>query len=245
MLPEIKLVADVDVVAMSPLVRGMVMAISYAETEGGIGLTASGAMNRKFVHWAAVHFDWPGYTSDDLYSINKVLNETDMPPLLVVREMLKYLRLLRRRKDVLVPTQRGRDFLARPQAFFDLIATDYLYAYIHYGQTQEAVRNRMRWWHVFLNLINMKAETGCSLDDLANELYPSESYPEPAKMTVETWAERSALRYDIIRPLCWLGLLHEDREGLTIWQDGTYHKTPLWAACLKLDSDMQSELTLH
>jgi hypothetical protein len=103
----------------------------------------------------------------------------------------------------------------------------------------------MRWWHVFLNLINMKAETGCSLDELANELYPSESYPEPAEMTVETWAERSSLRYDIIRPLCWLGLLHERREGLTIWQHGTYHKTPLWPACLKLESDMHSEFILH
>ncbi len=57
--------------------------------------------------------------------------------------------------------------------------------------------------------------------------------------------ERSALRYDIIRPLCWLGLLHEEREGLTIWQRGTYHKTPLWPACLKLESDMQSEFILH
>ncbi|MDX1195750.1 hypothetical protein GOL96_32855 [Sinorhizobium medicae] len=37
-------------------------------------------------------------------------------------------------------------------------------------------------------------------------------------------------------------MLHEDRDGLTIWQHGTYHKTPLWAARLKLDSDMQSEL---
>ncbi|HEU4985537.1 MAG TPA: hypothetical protein VFT89_00585, partial [Rhizobiaceae bacterium] len=119
MLPEIELIADVDVVAMSPLVRGMVMTISYADTEGGIGLTASGAMNRKFVHWAAGHFDWPGYTSDDLYSVNKVLNEADMPPLLVVRDMLKHLRLLRRRKDVLVPTRRGREFVARPRAFFD------------------------------------------------------------------------------------------------------------------------------
>lgn len=40
MLPKIELVADVDVVAMSPLLRGMVMAMSYADTEGGIGLTA-------------------------------------------------------------------------------------------------------------------------------------------------------------------------------------------------------------
>lgn len=157
MLPEIELVADVDVVAMSPLVRGMVMAVSYADTEGGIGLTASGAMNRKFVHWAAVHFDWPDYTSEDLYSISKVLNEADMPPLWVVRDMLKHLRLVRRNKDRLLPTKRGRDFLARPHTFFDQIATDYLYAYIDYGQAQDDVRERMRWWHVFLNLINIKA----------------------------------------------------------------------------------------
>ncbi|MER8395792.1 hypothetical protein NKH10_28710 [Mesorhizobium sp. M1340] len=245
MLPKIELVADVDVVAMSPLLRGMVMAMSYADTEGGIGLTASGAMNRKFVHWAAVHFNWPDYTSDDLYRVNKALNEADMPPLWAVRDMLSHLRLLRRRKDVLVPTRRGREFIAGPRAFFDLIATDYLYTYIHDGQTQEAVRDRMRWWHVFLNLINVKAKTGCSLSDLVNELYPSESYPAQAEMTVEAWTEKSEFRYDIIRPLCWLGLLHEDREGLTILQDGTYHKTPLWAACLKLESDVQSEITLH
>lgn len=95
-LPEIKLMGDVDAAALSPLLRAMTKTVSYAETQGGIGLTASGAMNRKFVHWAAVHFDWPGYTSDDLYSINKVLNEADMPPLLVVRDMVKHLRLLRR-----------------------------------------------------------------------------------------------------------------------------------------------------
>jgi hypothetical protein len=244
-LPEIKLMGDVDVAALSPLLRGMVLAVSYAETEGGIGLTASGAMNRKFVHWAAVHFDWPGYTSEDLYSINKVLNEADMPPLWVVRDMLKHLRLVRRKKDRLLPTTRGRDFFARPHTFFDLIATDYLYAYVHDGQTQHDVRERMQWWHVFLNLINIKARKGCSLNDLVNELYPSESYPEPAEMTVEAWTERSAFRYDVIRPLCWLGLLLEEREELAIWQDGTYHKTPLWAACLKLESDMQSEFILH
>ncbi len=127
MLPEIRLMGDVDVAALSPLLRGMAMTVSYAETQGGIGLTTSGAMNRKFVHWAAVHFDWPGYTSEDLYRMNKVLNEADMPPLWVVRDMVRHLKLLRRRKDVLLPTKRGQDFLARPQACFDLIATDYLY----------------------------------------------------------------------------------------------------------------------
>ncbi|QPB23217.1 hypothetical protein [Rhizobium sp. 007] len=246
MLPEIRLMRDVDVAALSPLLRLMILAVAYADTQGGIGLTATGAMNRKFVHWAAVHFHWPEYCCEDLYSINKVLNEADMPPLWVVRDMLSHLKLLRRKKDVLLPTKRGRDFFVKPQAFFDLIATDYLYAYIHDGQRQEDVRGRMRWWHVFLNLINIKARAGCSLNDLVKELYPSETYPAAeAEMTVEASMIRSDFRYDIMRPLCWLGLLHEDREGLTIIQDGTYHRTPLWAACLQLESDTQTEIGVH
>lgn len=63
MLPEIWLMGDVDVAALSQLLRGMIVTISYADTHDGIGLTATGALNRKFVHWAAVHFDWPSYTS--------------------------------------------------------------------------------------------------------------------------------------------------------------------------------------
>lgn len=98
MLPEIKLHGDVDVAALSPLLRGMLLSVAYADGEGGIGLTATGAMNRKFVHWAAVHFLWPGFTAEDLYSINKVLNESDMPPLWVVRDMTRHLKLLRRKK---------------------------------------------------------------------------------------------------------------------------------------------------
>jgi hypothetical protein len=33
-----------------------------------------------FVHWAAREFDWPGYTEDDLFDINKVQNEIDFGP---------------------------------------------------------------------------------------------------------------------------------------------------------------------
>jgi hypothetical protein len=111
MLPEIKLHGDVDVAALSPLLRGMLLSVAYADGEGGIGLTATGAMNRKFVHWAAVHFLWPDFTAVDLYSMNKVLNESDMPPLWVVRDMTRHLKLLRRKKNVLLPTKRGREFL--------------------------------------------------------------------------------------------------------------------------------------
>jgi hypothetical protein len=36
----------------SPLIRGLLKMADYIAEHGGIGLTASGAFNRKFVHWA-------------------------------------------------------------------------------------------------------------------------------------------------------------------------------------------------
>jgi hypothetical protein len=245
MLPEIKLQGDVDVAALSPLVRGMLLAVAYADGEGGIGLTATGAMNRKFVHWAAVNFLWPDFTAKDLYSMNKVLNESDMPPLWVVRDMACHLKLLRRKKDVLLPTRRGREFLVNPQAFFDLVATDYLYSYVHATEREEEVQARLRWWRTFLNLLNIKARVGCTPIDIIRILYPSLAHLSDGDIKMEAWALRSDLQYGVLRRLCWLGLLYEEREELTLFQDGSFHKTPLWSACLQLESDTQSDIGVH
>ncbi len=245
MLPEICLQGDVDVAALSPLLHGMLLSVSYADGEGGIGLTATGAMNRKFVHWAAENFLWPGFTAEDLYSMHKVLNENDMRPLWVVRDMTRHLKLLCRRKNVLLPTKRGREFLANPQAFFDLIATDYLYSYIHATERKEAVQERLRWWRMFLNLLNIKAREGCTPLDLVKILYPDTAPLSDTEMTVEAWDLKYELQYGVLRRLCWLGLLFEAREGLSLLDDGTFHKTPLWTACLQLESDTQSDIGVH
>jgi hypothetical protein len=245
MLPEINLQGDVDIAALSPLLRGMLLSVAYADGEGGIGLTATGAMNRKFVHWAAVHFLWPGFTAEDLYSMNKVLNESDMPPLWVVRDMARHLKLLRRKKDVLLPTKRGREFLVNPQAFFDLVATDYLYSYVHATEREEEVRARLRWWRMFLNLLNIKARKGCAPMDVVKILYPELAPLSDTEMTIEAWELKSDLQYGVFQRLCWLGLLYEAREGLTLLQDGSFHKTLLWAACLQLGSDTHSDIGVH
>ena len=47
---------------------------------------------------------------------------------------------------------------------------------------------------------------------------------------------RFALKFCIIRPLCWLGLLWEDWEGPGFFDEGTFYKTPLWTAALSLES---------
>lgn len=53
-----------------------------------------------------------------------------------------------------------------------------------------------------------------------------------------------ALKYSIIRPLRWLGLLWEDREGLKLLEDGALYKTPLWTASLRLETDGRATMRL-
>ena len=83
---------DAPALAHSPLVRATEKTLAYIAENGSIGLTPSKAFKRNFVHWAAAEFDWPDYTGEDLFKLNRVLNESDFPPLLVLHDLLIHLR---------------------------------------------------------------------------------------------------------------------------------------------------------
>lgn len=240
MNPRLALHHDVDVMDLSPLIRGMVLTLRYAGEHGGIGLTRSVAMNRKFVHWAADHFAWPGHTAEDLFAVNKVLDEQDMFPLRPMRDLLHHFKLIRRFKGTLRLSRPGRALASEPRLLFDLAAPVYLYGYVHdeYSRDDHGVVGN---WHIFLNLINIEARTGCSLEHLIGILYGLE---HTDRYDAHYSSVRSAFRLNVIRPLCWLGLLREDRDGLSLFEDGTLHKTPLWSAALRLESDNQPALRL-
>mgnify|MGYP006923016475 CR=1 FL=1 len=70
----------------SRLLNALEQTIRYAEEHGGIGLTQTKAFNRKFAHWAAENFDWPEYSADELLKIQKVLNEEDVPPVMIIHD---------------------------------------------------------------------------------------------------------------------------------------------------------------
>jgi len=240
--PTLELHADVDVMDHSPLLRGMVLSLRYADEHGGIGLTKSDAMNRKFVHWAAAAFNWPGHTPEELFVVNKVLNEHDLFPLWPLRNLLHHLKLVRRYKGTLRATALGRSQAADPATFFDLVAPIYLYRfvhdeYMHEGEDHGVLGN----WHIFLNLINIEARQGCRSARLIEVLYgmaDSEGY-DPHYSNV-----CSTFRINVIRPLCWLGLLRVEPDSKGMSGDSTYYKTPLGSACLKLESDNQPKLRL-
>ena len=240
MLPTLELRSDVDVLKHSPLVRGMTLALRYVEENGGIGLTKSGALNRKFVNWAAEHFEWPEYTAIELFKWCKVLEEHRMPPLFPVHGELRYLKLLRRSKGKLVATKKGREMAKAPDALFNLVAPSYLYLFVH-DDGFEARGIPLGNWDIFLNVINVEARAGCTLAHLNKTLY---GWEKKEFNDLEHSNLQHALELCVVRPLCWLGLLREDREGLGYFDDGTYYKTPLWHAALKLRTDGVTALRL-
>ncbi|SIQ89515.1 hypothetical protein SAMN05880561_105273 [Rhizobium sp. RU33A] len=245
MLPEIRLDGNLDVAALSPLFRGMLLALSYAETHDGIGLTPAGAMNRKFVHWAAVSFQWPGFGDADLYSVNKVLDQSDMPPLWPVRDLLQRLKFLLRDKKRLLASKRGLEFLANPRPYFNFIAAQYLYFHVDEGEEAREVQERMPLWKPLLERLEIEADHGCSPNELLRALNPDLAHMSDVEIFLKAWSLKMDLKYGYLRRLCWLGLLYEQREDRDSIQDGVYHKTPLWSACLNSQQGVQPGVLLQ
>jgi hypothetical protein len=74
--------------AHSPMLKAALLTLGYIEANGPIWLTPSKALKRYFVEWAAEEFSWPYYTAPELYDMNKVLNERDFMPLVVLHDVL-------------------------------------------------------------------------------------------------------------------------------------------------------------
>jgi len=93
--------------------RGRMM-LRYARDNDGIGLTKSGALNRKFLAWAVEAFDWPGYEPAEVYAVNKVVDEIDYLPGWYLHEVMKRRKFMRKHKDRLLLSPAGREALGRP-----------------------------------------------------------------------------------------------------------------------------------
>ena len=86
---KLKSIADDDpLLDQSKLLYALEQTIRHAEENGGIGLTQTELFNRKFAHWGAQNFNWPTYSEEKLLRIQKVLNEWDVPPVMVVHDVM-------------------------------------------------------------------------------------------------------------------------------------------------------------
>lgn len=214
----------------SPMIRAIGHIFSYLAENGPIGLTKSGAFKRVFVEWAAEHFDWPGYRPADLYAVNKVLNEPDFYPLSELHDVLLAAKLGRHFKGEFRLTAAGKSLVGRPGALFDVMAPFYLLRMDHARYARRDREPVLNSWDIYLNIINVEADGGATGEHLRQVLFGP---PEPSPHYDELMG---SLHGQVLRPLCWLGLLQKVGDERS-WKKDSFAKTPLWRAAMHLDTD--------
>ena len=232
---------DTPVLDQSRLLRAMELTFDFAEKNDGIGLTQTKAFNRQFAHWMAEQSLWQEYRPDELLRVNRVLNEWDVPPVMVVHDLVIVMKLGRQVKGRFRVSKMARGLAARRGAFFGRIAETYLFEYNHarFARSEFTAPGN---WDIFLNIINVDAERGLTNADLVKTLYGLE--PRKGGYDREYHDHLGFLRTHVLRPLSWTGLLAETGEGDRS-SDRTYWKTPLWRACLELSTDEMAKSPPH
>jgi len=215
----------------SPLVRATEKTFAYIDEHGPIGLPPSKALKRVFVQWAAAEFDWPGYSEDDLYAVNKVLNEIDFHPLMELHDLLIALKIGRHFKGHFRLTKSGQSLAGHPGRLFDILTPFFLFELDHVWSPR-AEDQLLGNWDIFMNVLNVETENGATGGDIRRALYGERDSGFGFDQVL------SNLYISVLRPLCWAGLLYENQvSGLLRTERSLFTKTPLWRAALSLDTD--------
>ena len=232
MIPFKPISDDNPALEHSPMLRAALLTFGYIEANGPIELTPSKALKRYFVEWAAEAFAWPYFQPDDLYAVNKVLNEHDFPPLVVLHDVMISTKLARHYRGTLQLTKLGRELSQKPGELWAFMAQHLLFRHDHSQYTRFDERP-MGNWDIFLNVINVEVHEGASEGRLCSVLYGGEE----ESFRRHSYMVAFAFYAHVLRPLCWTGLLAEHRTGNGLNQRELFTKTPLWAAALRLDTD--------
>ncbi len=220
----------------SPLLTATLKTFAYIEDNGPIALTPAKALKRYFVEWAAEEFDWPFHGTDYLYDMNKVLNEADFLPLMVLHDVWLGARLVRHYKGKMTLTRTGKALAQQPAALWVTLADHLICCLDHAAYTRFDERLQGNWG-TLLNILNVEARTGITDDRLASLIMG---------MTEEAlrldYHFRPLVYVQVLRPLAWAGLLIEHRDN----RERLFFKSPLWAATLKLETDdLLEPLAVH
>ena len=87
---------------------------------------------------------------------------------------------------------------------------------------------------MFLNVLNIETEDRATGAHLRRVLFG-----EPEKGPLPRYdVVMGQLYIQVLRPLCWAGLLQQERGTLSYrFEDAVFMKTPLWRAALRLETD--------
>ena len=223
MIPFKPITGDEPALEHSPLLKAALLTLRYIQENGPIGLTPSKALKRYFVQWAAEAFNWPHYSASDLYQLNKVLNELDFAPLMVLHDLLLETKLVRHYKSAMQITKLGKQLNSQPAVLWTVLANHLLFMFDHSRYTRYGDQF-FADWDVILGVIDKEAKAGITQDQLCAALLGANEKRDLGL--------NSLLYIHVLRPICWAGLLEEQRKGQGFEHARHFVKTSLWASAL-------------
>lgn len=229
--------------AGSPMTINGMKLLQFAGQNDGIELTKSGFFNRKCVVWAAQEFQWPEYQSAQLYSLNKVLNEQDFPPLTVMHDLMVLGRLIRHRKGYAVLTPNGKAMLESYGKLQALLFETYFTIYdLGSGARLSKYIEHDDFRHCFGVVANRLGDW-VTLGEFAGWCLPIPLIS--GTMGRPEFEACLHMKANLVRPLCWLGLMEEDDPaGRTPLEQRRIRKTALHDQFLQFRGD-KSRIVYH
>ncbi len=224
------------------LANARVILTALLETDG-TAATVAGNLKRAFVAEMVERMRFEEGYLDDLFRMNKVINEEDVGSLHVLRVNLEVGGLVRLRKKRFVLTRKGRE-LAKPEAagrlFAHLFRTyfgEFNIAYRSRGGVDPSLQSAVP---LLLWQIGVRAREWVPLRTLAIQILPKRPGMPPAEGSGQWWEEEADLRWWVLRPLVRFGLLEEEDTGEgPSWssrpEDARFRTTPLFGAFLRFE----------
>jgi hypothetical protein len=124
-----------------------------------------------------------------------------------------------------------------PGRIFGIVTPFYLFEVNHARFSRFDGEPILGNWDVFLNVLNVETEDGATGAKLRQVLFGE---PNPGDRFDQVL---SSLYIQVLRPLCWTGLLEENRaKGLLRTWESMFTKTPLWRTALRLETDSMVRL---
>lgn len=169
-----------------------------------------------------------------------MLNEQDVPPVLVLHELMVAMKLGRHVKNTWRFNKTAEALVKRPGTLQAKLTQGFLFEFDH-SQLQRFPFAAPGNWDIWLNVMNVEAHGGVSEAALLKTFYGLECIAAGDR---EFWNHASFLMWHVLKPLSWLGYLDETGldGGYSPLDRTIYTKTPLWQKTFRLDTDDELRL---
>lgn len=231
-----------DEVEPVEIYHNAVVFLKALKESGGTKATTTGNLNRKFVLDMLDTMRWSEGYVEDVWRFNKVLNESDVTLLHVLRIILEMAGLIRKYKGQFVTTKKGRSFLSEQKAgalYAGLFSAYFTKFNLAYTDGMPEYPDIQRTATYSLCMLSRRAQEWRVAEELAQEVFLP-AVAQDIQPRIYTDARESLLRMRIVSPLKRFGLVdceYDEEQTRFFFRLTRVRVTPLFNRFLEFDLD--------